>query len=164
MSRYSGIIENDIVNGEGVSVSFWAQGCPFHCINCHNPETWDFSKGEPYTNKVKFEIIKLINKNDIQRNFSVLGGEPLAPQNLNMINDIVTGVKTAYPKIKIYLWTGYTLEELKERIENEPDLKNILKNVNVLITGRYIDELRDITLHLRGSLNQEIHYDAFRGE
>ena len=73
MSRYSAIIPNDVVNGRGVCVSFFVQGCPHHCPGCFNEETWDFHGGTPYTPEVKWEIIKLISANNITRNFSVLG-------------------------------------------------------------------------------------------
>ena len=84
MSRYNTIIPNDVANGEGICVSFFVQGCPHHCPGCFNPETWDFIGGQEYTSHTKWEIIKAINANGIVRNFSVLGGEPLAPQNIFM--------------------------------------------------------------------------------
>ena len=154
MSRYAKIMPNDIVDGEGVCVSFWTQGCPFHCSECHNEETWDFSKGELYTDKVKWEIIKLIGANGVQRNFSVLGGEPLAPQNVAMTAEVVDAVRHAYPSIKIFLWTGYTFAQLQEKPSKELDL--ILNTVDVLIDGPYVKELRNLNLRLRGSENQHI--------
>ena len=165
MSRYAKIMPNDIVDGEGVCVSFWVQGCPFHCDECHNEETWDFSKGEPYTDKVKWEIIKLIGANGVQRNFSVLGGEPLAPQNIAMTAEIIDAVRHAYPSIKIFLWTGYTFVQLQERSSKELDL--ILNTVDVLIDGPYVKELRNLNLRLRGSENQHIrvrHEDKWEVE
>ena len=113
--RYNKIIENDVTNGEGVCVSFWVQGCPHHCPGCFNPETWDFDNGELYTPHTKWEIIKAINANGIIRNFSILGGEPLAPQNLPMTEEVVTAVRAAYPDIKIFLWTGYKFPNLKTK-------------------------------------------------
>ena len=153
MSRYNTIIPNDVVNGRGVCVSLFVQGCPHHCKGCFNKETWDFDDGIPYTQKTKFQILKLINANGIERNFSVLGGEPLAPQNLTMTMDIIHTVRKVYPKIKIFLWTGYTYEELAK---SNFCLNTILKDIDVLIDGPFIQEKKDLSLVLRGSSNQHI--------
>lgn len=146
--RYAGLIKNDIVNGEGVCVSFWTQGCPFKCKGCHNPQTWDFDGGKDLPNDIKGQIVKAISDNNITRNFSILGGEPLCEQNIELVKEILLAVKTAYPHIKVFLWTGYELEDIKDTL--------ILEKVDVLITGPYIEEQRDITLPLRGSYNQKI--------
>lgn len=146
--RYAGLIKNDIVNGEGVCVSFWTQGCPFKCKGCHNPQTWDFNGGEDLPNDIKGQIVKAISDNNITRNFSILGGEPLCEQNIELVKEILLAVKAAYPHIKVFLWTGYELEDIQDAL--------ILEKVDVLITGPYIEEQRDITLPLRGSYNQKV--------
>lgn len=155
--RYAGIKYNDIVDTEsGICVSFWAQGCPNHCPGCHNPQTWDFNGGMQKSEKeITDEIIKAINANGIKRDFSVLGGEPLAPENLIHTAHIVQSVKATYPNIKIYLWTGYTFEQLNSR--REYYMIDIWKCVDVLIEGPYVEAERDITLPLRGSRNQNIY-------
>ena len=152
--KYAGLMENDFTDGNGVCVSFWTQGCPHHCPGCHNPETWDFNGGYDVPDDIRGEIIKAISANGITRNFSVLGGEPLCEENLDLVLNIVSAVRIAYPNIKIYIWSGYTFKEL---IEN-PDKRiiEILKQVNYLIDGRYEEKLRDTTLPLRGSSNQKI--------
>lgn len=155
MSRYSAIIPNDVVNGRGVCVSFFVQGCPHHCPGCFNKETWDFSGGIPYTPEIKWEIIKAISANNITRNFSILGGEPLAPQNIDMVWEVVDAVRHAYPNIEIILWTGYTYDELMTR-SNE-NLLHILNTIDVLVDGPFIEEQKDLSLRLRGSRNQHIH-------
>ena len=152
--RYAGLMKNDIVDGEGVCVSFWTQGCPHKCKNCHNPETWDFNGGYEVPEDIRGEIVKAISANGITRNFSILGGEPLCEQNLDLVYNIVTSVRTAYPNIKIFIWSGYTFKELIERQDER--IISILKQANYLIDGRYEDDLRDITLPLRGSSNQNI--------
>lgn len=154
MSRYSAIIPNDVVNGRGVCVSFFTQGCPHHCPGCFNEETWDFDGGKPYTPEVKWEIIKAISANNVTRNFSVLGGEPLAPQNIDMTWEVIDAVRHAYPHIEITVWTGYTYEELTMRPSE--NLLNILNTIDVLVDGPFIEEEKDLSLHLRGSRNQHI--------
>ena len=151
--RYNKIIENDVTNGEGVCVSFWVQGCPHHCPGCFNPETWDFDNGELYTPHTKWEIIKAINANGIIRNFSILGGEPLAPQNLPMTEEVVTAVRVAYPDIKIFLWTGYKFPNLKTTNEY---IKTILNCTDVIIDDKFKEKYKNLNLRLRGSLNQRI--------
>lgn len=153
--KYNTIIENDVVNGEGVCTSFFVQGCPHHCPGCFNKETWDFNGGQPYTEHTKWKIIEAIGANGIQRNFSVLGGEPLAPQNIKMTAEVVQAVRTAYPSITIFLWTGYTMDYLIHHATEE--LRSILLNIDVLIDGPYMEEYRDLSLKLRGSSNQHVY-------
>ena len=152
--KYAGLMENDIVDGEGICVSLWTQGCPFHCSGCHNPETWDFDGGYEVPDDIRGEIVKAISANGITRNFSILGGEPLCEQNLDFVLNILTSVRVAYPHIKIYIWSGYTFEELIEKKDER--IIEILKRCNYLIDGRYEESLRDTTLPLRGSSNQNI--------
>ena len=152
--KYAGLMENDFIDGEGVSVSLWTQGCPHRCKKCHNPETWDFNGGYDIPDDLRGHIIKAISANGITRNFSILGGEPLCEENLDFILNIVSSVRIAYPAIKIYIWSGYTLKELLDR--NDQRIVDILKQCNYLIDGRYEDNLKDITLPLRGSSNQQI--------
>lgn len=151
--KYAAIKENDYLNGEGICVSFWVQGCPHRCEGCHNPKQWDFKGGTELPNDYKGQVIKAISANGITRNFSVLGGEPLCEENIKLTLDIVTAVRVAYPHIKIFLWTGYIFEELKH-----PLIKDILSKIDVLIDGPYIQSQRDVTLKLRGSTNQRILY------
>ena len=149
--RLSTINKNDFINGEGVSVSLWMQGCPHRCPGCHNPELWNYNGGvEKTIDEVLKEIYAAISANNIQRNFSVLGGEPLCPENIEDVIQIIKNVKASFPNIKVFIWTGYNLDELKN--------KEIFEYTDVLITGRYIQALRDITLKWRGSSNQKILY------
>ncbi len=156
MDKYAGLITNDFANGIGTCVSFWAQGCPHHCSGCQNPETWDFNGGHDLPTDIRSQIVKAICTNGITRNFSVLGGEPLCEENLEEIDQIITSVRTAYPHIKIFVWTGYTLEELQK--EKNLHIISILSQIDVLIDGPFIQAERDITLELRGSRNQRILY------
>ena len=152
--RIANLNKNDMVNGIGVSVSLFMQGCPHHCPGCFNPESWDFNGGYLHSLLV-WDIIDAIKANGIERNFSILGGEPLCEENLGNVQHIIYAVRSFYPNIKICLWTGYTLEELQQN-DNE-DLKYILSEVNYLIDGKYLQEQRDVSLWLRGSRNQNIY-------
>ena len=152
--RYAGIIRNDVAAGQGVNVTFFVQGCEQHCPGCHNQQTWDFDGGYEFTQDTLDKIINSLSANGVQRNFCVMGGEPLHPQNQFLTNLVIEEVKKIYPNIKIYLWTGYIYENLLER--NEKLLQNILENIDVLIDGPFIKEQRDITLAMRGSRNQRV--------
>lgn len=152
--RYAGIIKNDVAAGNKVCVTFFVQGCTQHCPGCHNPETWDFDGGYEFTQDTLNKILEAITANGVQRNFAVMGGEPLHPNNLFLTNLVVSEVRKKYPDIKIYLWTGYLYKDLIDK--SEKLLQNILNNVDVLIDGPFIQEQRDITLPMRGSKNQSI--------
>lgn len=152
--KFAAINKNDFINGEGVCVSLWVQGCPHHCKGCHNPEQWDFNGGNEIDIDILInEILIAIEANGIQRNFSILGGEPMAQRNISNTLYILEQIKKHFPNIKTYVWTGYTIEELLSLYNKE-----ILQNIDILIDGRFILEERDITLKLRGSKNQRILY------
>ena len=155
--RYAGIIKNDISAAPGVCVTFFTQGCPFHCIGCHNPDTWDFNGGKELTDTVINDLIDAINANGVNRNFCIMGGEPLCEQNLPVTDLVISKVKDVYPDIKIYVWTGYTMEELNQRVDDEL-LKYVLYDIDCIVDGRFVFEKRDITLPMRGSSNQRIIY------
>lgn len=152
--KYAGMIKNDIAAGEGVNVSFFVQGCPIRCPECHNPQTWSFDGGKEFTMDTLNELIKALNENGIQRNLSIMGGEPLCKENLFLVNLIVSNVLETYPNIKIYIWTGYTLEELLDR--HDQILDSLLHKIDYLIDGPFVAAKRDITLGMRGSRNQRI--------
>ena len=152
--QYAGIIKNDIAAGEGVNVTFFVQGCPLHCLGCHNPQTWDFLGGKEFTADTLNDVIQSLKANDVMRNFSIMGGEPLCKENVFLTQMLILNVKEQYPDIKIYVWSGYTYEELINRHEQKLDW--ILDNIDYLIDGQFILAERDITLPLRGSCNQRI--------
>lgn len=158
--KYCGYMPNDFVNGEGVSVSLWVSGCPHRCPGCFNEEAWDFNYGEEVPEDLDIKLIEALDANGVCRNFSILGGEPLAPENIPFVESIISKIINYDPYIKIYLWTGYTIEYLQEERKNNEKLNNILNAINVLIDGRYEQDKRDITLKLRGSSNQRILYEG----
>lgn len=152
--KYAKIKKNDTVNCDGgIAVSLFMQGCPHHCPECWNPETWNPADGKEISkdNLIK-ELKNDISANSIKRNFSILGGEPFVEYNINDTKDIVYAIKDAFPNIKIIIWTGYTIEEL----QTIDVAKQILSKIDIFIDGRYVKEKRDITLKLRGSSNQRI--------
>lgn len=156
--RYANIIKNDCINGEGVCVSLWLQGCDIKCPGCHNFELWDFNGGhEAKITTVIAEICEALIDNNIERNFSILGGEPLAKQNINNTNVIANFVRKTFPNIKIFLWTGYTLEQLFEMDDEFHQYSDWLNWADYIITGPYIEDQRNITLWLRGSENQQVY-------
>lgn len=154
--KYAEIKLNDIANGDGIGVSFFVQGCHRRCPNCFNKNTWDFNGGKPFTEETMQIILNGINANGIQRHFSILGGEPLCPENIPLVKYVITRVKEKYPDIKIYIWSGYIYEDLLKLAESNSNLNYILKTADVLIDGPYIESERDITLPMRGSRNQRI--------
>lgn len=154
--RIAGIIKNDVVNGMDVCVSLFTQGCPHHCDGCFNPQTWDFDGGYETTD-LKGDIIKAISANGINRNFSILGGEPLCPENRALVKEVLNAVKVAYPHIKTFLWTGYHLSDLLNVKEEDENLNYILSTVDYIIDGPFEKDKKSYTLWLRGSSNQSVY-------
>jgi anaerobic ribonucleoside-triphosphate reductase activating protein len=152
--KYSGLILNDITAAPGLCVSFFTQGCPHKCKGCHNPETWNFDGGKEFTSGTLNEIINGLTAQGIQRNLCIMGGEPLCDENAFLTCLVVREVKKKVPEAKIYIWTGYTYEQLMQR--PTPHVQNILELADILVDGPYIEEERDVTLQMRGSRNQRI--------
>lgn len=152
--RYAGIIKNDFSAAPGTCVTFFTQGCPHRCEGCHNPETWDFQGGKEFTPDVLDKIIKGLTAQGIKRNFCIMGGEPLCPENQFLTLLLVNSVKERLPDTKIYIWTGYNLDE----ILNEGKVGQILEKTDVVIDGPFIAAYKDRTLFMRGSSNQRILY------
>ena len=153
--HYAGLIKNDVVNGQDVCVSLWCQGCPIRCEGCHNAHTWDENGGKEISiNNLSNIILHSLGDNGVIRNFSVLGGEPQADYNKKAVRFILERVREQYPDIQVFLWTGFTFENLLEK--QDEDVLAILGMINVQIEGPFIMSQRDITLPLRGSTNQRI--------
>lgn len=168
--RYAQIRSMDISNGEGVGVSLFVQGCDRHCFNCFNSETWDFNGGKEWTEEAKNKFMELIDRPYIRR-ISVLGGEPLAEQNLDEVLSLIKEIRISFPEKTIWLYTGFCWNDImcsfaglqadcvvldKKDTEAWEKRKKIISNVNVLVDGEYIDEQKDLTLKWRGSKNQHV--------
>lgn len=156
--KYCGLNKNDIAAAPGFSITLYVSGCNKHCPGCHNPETWNENYGEEFGWDVIREIINDLKTSPVQKNLCLMGGDPLFPNNREWIRYLIHTVKCHSPSTPIYLWTGYTWEELQDYLRQwrSEGLSYILNNINYLIDGPYIQEERDITLHLRGSRNQRI--------
>ena len=172
--RYAEIQEFDVNNGEGVGCSLFVQGCHFHCKNCFNQSTWDFNGGKEWTKATKEKFLELVNRPYITR-VSILGGEPLADENVADVSELVSRIKTETNK-KIWLYTGYTWEYLikENRLMQNHTLDSfvdpgnerqylkylqrhsIISLIDVLVDGQFVDELKDMNLPFRGSSNQRL--------
>lgn len=147
--KYAQIREMDVTNGNGIGVALFTQGCPYHCKNCFNPETWDFDKGTDWTKETENKIIELLKPEYITR-LTILGGEPLIERNIEPLTVFLKRVKGIYPDKQVWLYTGGDFEVLEGLYEE------IFQYIDILIDGRYIDDLRDYKLKWRGSSNQRI--------
>lgn len=154
--RYADLKLNDIANGPGINVSFWVQGCPIHCAECQNPDTWDFDGGKEFGPEVLDSLLEALTANGVKRNLSILGGEPLCNENLFLTELVIREVKKVYPEVKIYLWTGYLYNDLINKTKTNNHLSYILSQLDKLVDGPFKIEERDITLYMRGSRNQKI--------
>lgn len=141
----------DISNGERIGISLFVQGCHFHCKNCFNQSTWDFNSGKEWTEDSKKTFLKLAKKPRIKR-ISILGGETLAEENLQDVLDLVNEIRLSMPEKTIWLYSGYTWEETRLNELRQ----QIIKQCNIMVDGRFIDTLKDLSLKWRGSSNQRV--------
>ena len=166
--RYAGIELDDVANGEGLGAVFFVQGCPHHCPGCQNPQTWEPSGGIPFDDELIFSIMQYFEDVPCASRLTISGGDPLWIHNLSLTLKIATLFKKYYPKNKLWIYTGFTWEQLLHRmtyednyiienIENkEQILSKILELCDVLVDGRFVMKDRDVTALFRGSANQRI--------
>lgn len=145
--HYGKINKADIANGPGVRVSLFVSGCRHRCKGCFNPETWNFHYGQEFTQMTFFDLDCILDLDHIS-GLTILGGEPFEPENLDVVTAICDTVRRTNPDKTIWVYTGYLYEDLK-------DLE-IMRYINVLVDGQFIEEQKDITLRFRGSSNQRI--------
>lgn len=156
----------DISNGSGIGIALFVQGCHFHCKNCFNQETWDFLGGKEWTKEIREDFINLINSN-VQR-VSILGGEPLALENIDDVLDLTQTIKDKHPNVKIWLYTGYNWDYIYDQrwhyhpVTNEKLLtgrfrrEQIIKLCDVVVDGLYFENKADRTYKYAGSTNQRV--------
>ncbi len=146
--RYNLIRKMDISDGPGVRVSIFMQGCNFNCKNCFNPETHDFNGGKEFTDETIKKVLDLCSPEYI-KGLSILGGEPMHPNNIEGTTKLAKAFKEKYPDKSLWAWTGFKFgENLKD--------KEVFKYLDVLVDGTYIDELHNPSLKWRGSSNQRV--------
>lgn len=155
--HYGEIKNCDIANGEGVRVTLFVSGCTNHCKNCFQPQTWDFDYGKPFTEETEAELFRLLSPRYI-RGLTLLGGEPFEPENQRSLLPFLRKLRRELPEKTVWAFTGFTWEELHTegshpRCEVTDELLSL---IDVLVDGRYVEELKDIGLRFRGSSNQRL--------
>ena len=155
--HYAEIKKFDIANGLGVRISLFVSGCRNHCPNCFNPSTWNFDYGKEFTKDIEDEILNTLKSSYI-RGLSVLGGEPMEPENQKGLLPFLKRVKETLPEKDIWVYTGFKLDDeiFGQSRAATPVAKELLKYVDVMVDGRYIEEQKNISLRFRGSENQRI--------
>ena len=155
--NYGEIKKVDIANGEGVRVTLFVSGCRHHCKGCFNADTWDFNYGKPFTDETEQIILDSLSPSYI-KGLTLLGGEPLEPENQKVLLPFLKKVKEQYPSKDIWCYTGFTFEDdllkcSRARIEETDEFLSL---IDVLVDGKFIEELKNISLRFRGSSNQRI--------
>lgn len=164
--RYAGYYDCDICNGKGIGMSLFVTGCHFHCEGCFNSELWDFSSGKKWTQEVENEFLELVGRSYIDR-VTIVGGEPLCYENMVTVYVLIDKIRRMYPEKKIWLYSGYTLEEVFGSIDGEDDepfndifericRQLIVQGCDVFVDGRFEIDKKDLSLAFRGSSNQRV--------
>lgn len=157
--NYATIKWTDIANGEGVRISLFVSGCTHRCKNCFNSVAWDFSYGELFDENVQERIIESL-KSDYVAGLSLLGGEPLEPQNQEALYPFIKRVREKFPNKTIWCYTGFVLDErtgsLTNATKNTLYTQRLISLFDVLVDGPFVEELKDIRLKFRGSSNQRV--------
>lgn len=162
--NYHNITYPDQNNGDGLRIVLWVAGCEHHCANCQNQQTWNPQSGIPFDENSMNEIRNELKKDYIS-GITFSGGDPLHPKNVQNVLKIVDEIRVSYPTKNIWLYTGYTWEQIMHPIISDINSKQLkilqmrkelVSKCDVLIDGRYVDELRDVSLHWRGSSNQRV--------
>lgn len=155
--NYANIKFYDIANGPGVRVSLFVSGCRNHCKNCFNPETWDFAYGKEFTAETEKSIVKGLEP-DYIKGFTLLGGDPFEPENARTLAPFLERLRKKYPDKSFWCFTGYDYEaDLLTGKKGDIDtVMRILRCLDVLVDGRFAEDLKDINLLFRGSSNQRI--------
>jgi anaerobic ribonucleoside-triphosphate reductase activating protein len=159
--NYHKIEKTSVANGTGIRVVLWVSGCSLHCKGCHNPETWSLCSGKPFDEDAKRELFEALDKPYIQ-GITFSGGHPLEDENAEEVYLLIKEIKERFPDKDIWLYTGYTLEQIFPSVVtdnldvNRFYKQEIVKMCDVVVDGKYVEELRDITLKWKGSSNQRV--------
>ena len=149
--KMAGFYDESMSNGLGWRAVLFVSGCPHHCPGCHNKVAQDYNYGQEFN---KEEIINRICENSILKGITISGGEPLCKENIPEVLDFIKDVKKVRPNFNVWCYSGYTLEQLEQR--NDEITKETLKEIDVLVDGRFIEEQKKPGLKFRGSANQRI--------
>ncbi len=155
--NYAEIKECDIANGVGVRTTLFVSGCRHHCVGCFNAEAWDFSAGQPFTKETEDRIIASLRPEYVN-GLSILGGEPLEPENQAVLAPFLERVRSEVPSKDIWMWTGFVWDDLVQghsRARTQ-SIGSILSLLDVLVDGPFLEEQKDLLLRFRGSANQRI--------
>lgn len=155
--NYAAIKKTDVANGPGIRVSLFVSGCTHYCKGCFNSEAWDFGYGREYTRETEQEILSALAP-DYIRGFSVLGGEPMEPENRNTVLGLLREVHRQYPEKDIWCYTGYDYERdlLRWAEEGDNSVAELLSLIDVLVDGEFVEAKKDLRLTFRGSANQRL--------
>ena len=149
--RMAGFYDESISNGLGWRAVLFVSGCPHHCPGCHNKEAQDFNYGEEFNEE---EILERIKENSILNGITISGGEPLCKENIPGVLKFIKDVKEIRPEFNVWCYSGYTLDQLIDR--NDEETNKCLNEIDVLVDGRFVEAKKDPTLKFRGSSNQRI--------
>ena len=159
--NYLGIDKTSINNGPGVRVVLWVSGCKLHCKGCQNPESWDFNAGKAFDESAKNELFAMLSRPYI-KGITISGGHPLENNNVEEIYLLIKEIKNKFPTKDIWLYTGYTWEQIFPTVcldifnVNNMYRKSVVEMCDVVVDGAYVEEQRDITLKFCGSKNQRL--------
>ena len=155
--NYASLKKTDVANGPGIRVSLFVSGCTHACKGCFNAVAWDFQYGQPFTDETMKEILDALAPEYI-RGFSVLGGEPMEPQNTDTVLEIIRKVKQSYPQKDVWCYTGYEYEKdlLAREAAGVRNMTELLELIDVLVDGEFIEEKKNLRLAFRGSENQRL--------
>ncbi len=155
--NYAVIRQCDVANGPGVRVSLFVSGCTHHCRGCFNAEAWDFDFGQPFTEETEDYILKLLAP-DYIAGMTLLGGEPLEPQNQERLLPFIRRVRACYPDKSVWCFSGYDFEKdiLERMMPQNKVTRELIPLFDILVDGRYVEEKRNLSLKFRGSENQRI--------
>ena len=152
--NYATIKFNDIGNGPGIRTSLFVSGCTHRCKGCFNSIAWDFDYGEVFDKKVEDEIIDSLRSSHI-KGITLLGGEPFEPQNQGPLVELTDRIRRELPEKDIWCFSGYTIEEMiSGRLSGYDTTMKLLKNIDVLVDGKFVEELKSLMLKFKGSSNQ----------
>lgn len=153
--NYADIKRYDVANGPGIRISLFVSGCNHHCKGCFNEIAWDFNYGNPFTDETIDTIIEYMNSPHIA-GLTLLGGEPMEPVNQKGLIPLVRRVKSTYPDKTIWCFTGFRFDDdiLNRMYDKVPETKELLSYIDVMVDGKFVEELKNVNLRFKGSSNQ----------